>query len=494
MQYKVEEKGPLTKVVQVTVPAADVDAAIQAVALKFRNGSNIPGFRKGKAPLGLVEKQFSRDILPEATNSLIDGQVRGIIDELKLEPAAGVNYDAKDVEKGKEFVYSFTFDAMPEFKLPKYEGFAVEEEEVTVEDSDIEAVIDQARNDFAEPVLIDEKRKPKDGDIVSLDFIFFDEKGENELPGLKIENSQMPVGQNQAMPEFEELIKSIASGEEGEGKIDFPDDFPNPELAGKKTVVKAKVHSIYERKLPEVNDEFAKKLGQFESLEAMRGVIRDSFMQSKKQHAKGEAQKNMLESLLKMTDFPLPPSMLERYVNMSVADTLKAVQQSGKGLESLGKSIKDLHVEAQKEAEQFVRTSIFLYKVARVEDVKVEEEDLVMQLRQMAAAQRRPFEEVRDEYIKNNMLGALHERLLADKVVQAMYDKASVTFVKPGKKADAKAEKKTVDKKDDDSKEKEAKKTAAKKEAKPAGDENKADKAEKSAEKKPKAPAKKAEK
>lgn len=491
MQYKVEEKGPLTKNIQVTVPAEEVDAAINRVALKVRQSSNIPGFRKGKAPLGLVEKQFSRDILPEATSNIIDAQVREIIAELKIEPATSMNYDAQNVEKGKEYTYSFTFDAMPEFELPKYDGFAVEEDEVSVEDSEIDAVVDQARNDLAELVLIEEKRKPQDGDIVTLDFTFYEEDGTTEMPGFKAENAQLPIGGSQAMTEFEDVVKGVATGEEGEGVIDFPEDFPNQNLTGKKAVVKVKVHAIHERKLPEVTDEFAKRLGQFENIEAMRNVIRDSFLESKKQQAANVAKKNMVDSLLKLTDFPLPPALLESYVKMSVADTLNAMQRSGKSIDSLGKSIKDLHVAAQKDAEEYVRSYIFLYHVAKAENITVEESDLIAQLRQIAASQRRPFEEVRDEYVNQNMIGALHERIMADKAVQAIYDKATVTYVKP-KKADKEVNKGEA------AEEKEVKKAAVKKEPKSNDDEKKPKPAQpeagKSAEKKTKTPAEKTDK
>lgn len=494
MQYKVEEKGPLTKQIQVTVPAAEVDAAIQFVAMKFRNSVNIPGFRKGKAPLGMVEKQFGRDIAPEATNNLIDSQVRTIVEEIKVEPATGMKYDAGIAEKGKDFVYSFTFDVMPEFKLPDYEGFALEEEEAIVDNSGIDTIIEQARNDFAEPVLVEEKRKPNDGDIAALDFAFYDEEGK-EVPGMKAEGTQMPIGQGHAMPEFEDLVKTITSGEEGEGKISFPSEFPNPELAGKTMTVKVKILDVFERKLPEIDDDFAKRIGNFENVQALRDMIHESFMQNKKQQTQGAAKKNLVDSLVKMTDFSLPPSMLERYVNMSVSDTLGALQQQGKSLETLGKSIQELHKDAQKEAEDYVRSYIFLYRVAQAEDVSVDEKDMLDQIRQIATSSRRNFEEVRDEYVKNNMLGALHERIMADKAVQALYDKAKITFVKPMQ--EIKPKKKPGDK-DDDAKEKAVNKPTAKKdeggEEKPEKIKAEPAKADKSAEKKPKAATKKADK
>lgn len=483
MQYQVEEKGPLTRTIQVTVPAEEVDASITAVALKYRSQGNIPGFRKGKAPLGLVEKQFSRDIMPEATSNLIDGQVREIMAELKLEPASGVNHDAGKVERGREFAFSFSFDAMPEFELPKYEGFAVEEDEVLVDDAEIDAVIEQARKDYAVPVQIEGARKPQDGDVVSVAFTFYDESGEKEIPGYKAENAQIHLGQNQAMPEFEEIIKGVESGAEGEGTVEFAENFPNPEMAGKKTLVKVKVNSVSELQLPEVNDEFAARLGQFENVEAMRSVIRDTFTQSKKQQAVGVAKKTLLDSLLKMTDFPLPPGLVQRYVGMSIMDTIQAMQQSGKSLEELGKDNDNLKEEAQKEGENYVRTYIFLYRVAQAENIEVDENDLIDQLKRIAAGQRRPFEEVRDEYIKNNMLGALHERVMADKAMQAIYDKAAITYVKPKKaepEADAEKDvKKTADKPEPEQEDKAKDATA---------------KAEKSAEKKTKAGPKKEEK
>ncbi|MDL2285788.1 trigger factor family protein, partial [Desulfovibrio sp. OttesenSCG-928-F07] len=139
MDYKVEELGPLKKKVVVTVPGKDVNLIIDRIVAKYRSSVAIPGFRKGKAPVGMVEKQFGRDIYPEATNLLVDNQVRNIVEELKIEPASGIEFDEPGlVERDKEFGYFFIVEAMPEFELPNYQDFPAEQENVDVEASEID--------------------------------------------------------------------------------------------------------------------------------------------------------------------------------------------------------------------------------------------------------------------------------------------------------------------------------------------------------------------
>lgn len=450
MDYKVEELGPLKKKINVTVPANDVDTILDRVVAKYRSTVAIPGFRKGKAPVGMVEKQFARDIFPEATNFLVDNQVRGIIEELKLEPASDVEYDVTElVGRNKEFAYSFSVEVMPVFDLPDYQDFPLEQEEVNVTTDEIDDVIERIRHDMAQPSLIDAKRKPKDGDIVSLDFTGFDEEGK-EIPGIKADNIQMPIGDGQALEDFEKIIKSVKVGEEGEGNVVFPADFPNPEFAGKNMLVKVKLHSLFERKLPEIDDEFAKKIGNFENVEMMRSAITSNFMQTRLQGAKNIAQKNLLDSLLKMVDYPLPESLVDRYETMAAAEAMQKLQQQGK----IAENIEKLKADARPEAENYVRSYVFLHRAAKVENVSVEEQDIMQQLQRIAMSSGRKFEEVRDEYVNKNMIGALYERIMADKAMQAIYAKAKLTYVKPTKSNDEKAQ--------DDAKDKNVKKTASK--------------------------------
>ena len=430
MQYNVEEAGTLKKMVEVIVPAADGDVIIGRVIDKFRISANIPGFRKGKAPLGMVEKQFRKDIYDEATSFLVDSQVRSIIAELKLDPASQVEYEAETIVKGKDYKYSFSFEYLPDFELPPYADLPVEEEKAAVEDREIDEVLEKARNDFAKLVPVSEIRKPQDGDIVTLDFAGFDEEGK-EMPGIKAENIQMPIGAGQAIEDFEKLIKTVAPGESGEGKVVFPDDFPNKELAAKTMHVKLKVHVINERELPDLDDAFAARLGHFSGLDEVRVAIRTSFMRSRMQTAKTVTKNKLLGALLEKVNFPLPEGMVERFVQAAVAQAQEKMRRQGQAGEIFGADAERIKADARMEAEKYVRSYIFLNRIGKVEAITVSEEEVIRQLQQIAQQAGRDFADVRDEYARNNMIGTVHDRLMADKALQAIYDKARVTYVSP---------------------------------------------------------------
>lgn len=459
MQYNVEDLGPLKKKIEVTVPAADAEVIVSRVTSKYRASVNVPGFRKGKAPLSMIEKQYKQDIYAEATNVLVDTQVRNIIAELKLEPAGNAEYDAQTIEKGEEYKYSFTLEFLPEFDLPDYNEFPVEEEKAEVTDAEVDEVLEKARNDFAELIPVSEAREPKDGDIVTVDFIGFDEEGK-EIPGIKADNIQMPIGMGQALEDFEKLVKKVKAGNEGEENITFPEDFPNTEFAGKTIKLKVKVHSISERKLPALDDAFALSLGQFKSLDEVRVAIRTSFMQQRMQICKAAAQKKMLQELIAKVEYPLPEGMVERFAYVAEHEVLERLRRQNQTVESVGKTMADLKDDARKEAENYVRTYIFLNRAAKKEELTVSEQELLQQLQQIAKQSNRDFSEVRDEYVRNDMIGSVHDRVLADKAMQAIYDKAKITYIDAVKEEEAP---KTTEKGKAAAKKAPAKKTESKK-------------------------------
>ncbi|MDR2892295.1 MAG: trigger factor [Deltaproteobacteria bacterium] len=439
MQYKVEDLAPLKKKFEVTVPAADIDKHIDLMAAKYRASVSVPGFRKGKAPLKMIEAQYHKDIYSEATSEMIDGNVRRIIDELELDPASKVEYDAEVVARGKDFTYSFSFEVMPVFDLPDYQGFPVEEEEVVVGDDEIDNMLQMARRDLADMAPVSEKRAPRDGDVATVDMTAFDEEGK-EIPSLTVSGLDLALGEKLTFEAFEDFVKSVTVGEEAEKQITFPADFMNSEFAGKEVRMKVKVSALNERQLPELNDEFAAKLGPFATMDAVRDAIRTSFTQSRANVTRSVAQNKLLEGLLGKIDFPLPETLVQRFTAVAQANHFDRLrQQAGKGdkPQDIGK-LEDFRDQAVEEAKKHVKEYVFLYRVAKAEKIEVSEQEILQFIAQSAASARRSFEEVRDEYVNNNMIGVVHERIMSDKALKHLYSKAEVTMVKPAAKPEEK--------------------------------------------------------
>lgn len=429
MQYKVEDLDQLTKNISVTVPAKEVNAMLDRVASRFRSGMSVPGFRKGKAPLKMIEKMNKKEIYSEATNMLVDEQVRNIISELKLEPALDPSFNAELMERGNEYAYSFKIELMPVFELPDYNEFPVEQQEAQVKDEEIDGIIERARKDMAEVLPVLDKRNPQDGDLVNLDFTGYDEEGK-EVPGFKAENAQIPLGDNQAFENFENLIKTVPMGEEGEGEVEFPADFPNREMAGKKMTFKLKINALHERRLPEADDEFAKRAGNFESMDKLREMIRNSFMESRNQTAKTAAQQSLLEGLMEKTDFPLPKGLVDHYTQVARSEIMNRIGRSGPQAVEMLKDQAKINEEAVKDAERYVRSSIFLFRVAEAEEIKVTEQEIQDQVRLIAQQQGKKPEEMLEELYRNGSISSVQERILTSKALDALYEKAKVTVVK----------------------------------------------------------------
>lgn len=429
MEYKVENVSPVKKKVNVTVPVEEVNGALSAAIAMYRTSVNLDGFRKGKVPASIVENRFRKEIYAEATQDLVNVHINEIMTGLETTPLSRIDFDGGELERGNEFTYSISFEVMPEFELPEYEGFVVDQEKAVVDDKEVDEVITRIRRNMAELVPVAETRAGVDGDVVVLDFAAYD--GETPIEGVSAENFQLSLGERQSLEDFEKLVQTIPAGQEGEGPITFPEDFLNPEFAGKTVTMKVKVHAVKERRLPEIDDALAQKAGGFENMDKMREAVVTSYMQSREQLHKATAQKTMLDKLLKMVDFALPDSMVDMYVGNLLEDLRIKMERQGRGLESLGKTPEQLREQVLPEAQQIARSQIFLLRAGRKEGVEVSEQEVDDQLQQVAMRSGQDFNTLKDYYVRNGLIFNLRDRMIADKAMDAIYAKANVTLVDP---------------------------------------------------------------
>ncbi|MDR3073489.1 MAG: trigger factor [Deltaproteobacteria bacterium] len=427
MQHTVEDISPVKKKVSVSVPADEVDAVLNRTVVQYRSRVSLPGFRKGKVPLVMVEKRFAQDIYDDAVNELVSGNVDAILKELDLEPLGSPSFEKNDapLARGKDFSYEFSVEVMPPIVLPAYEGIGVEEEPVAVDDAEIDEVVNRLRRGMAEREDVAEKRLPRDGDIVVMDFAGFDESGQ-PVEGVSGENFQVSLGDDQVIPDFEALTKTILPGDSGEGEVVFPEDYNHVPLAGKTVTMKITVKSLQTRKLPEIDGDFAQKASGLESVDAMRNSIRASYTRNRKEMAKAKAQSLLLEKLLGQTGFPLPEGMVARYTQNILHGKFEDLEHKGQEASSVSEEeFAAMQKDARAEAEQFAKTQMFLLTVAKRENLEVSVQEMNAALRQIAARSRRDFKEIQEHYARNNLFPALRERIVADKAMDLIYEKAN---------------------------------------------------------------------
>jgi trigger factor len=427
LEYTVTQISPVKTQITVSVPAEEATAALSSAVALYRSKADIKGFRKGKVPSSVIEQRFKKEIVAEATTDLVNVHINEIMGELKLSPLSGLDVSEAALAKGEPLEYTVSFEHAPAFELPEYKGQAVEEEEVAVSEADIESVIERVRKNLAEVQPLSDNRPAKDGEVVSVTFEAF-ENGV-ALPGVRAENFEMTLGEGQALPAFEELVKTVASGSEGEGEVTFPADFINTELAGRTVTMKVAVHVIKERTLPPVDDELAKKAGNFENLDKMREAITMSYKKSREDLHRSSAQKKLLDKLLASVEFDLPPSAVEQQLGQMVEEFVNQLERRGKSLESTGKSLADIEVEMKPRAEELVKTQIFLSAVALKEELSVTPQEMDAFFYRLSTQTGQDVVLLKRYYEDNGLMIMVRDKLLADKAADLIYANALVTKV-----------------------------------------------------------------
>lgn len=444
MEYKVEDVSPVMKKVAITVPAEEAGAAISATVAMYKMRTNVKGFRPGKAPSSMIEAQYHAQIYNEATTDLINLQINQIMGELGVTPLSRIDVDAKEIVKGEDFLYSISFEVAPEFDLPTYKGLGVEKEKAVVKDEELVEVEKRMLENAAESKVLEDVREPKDGEIVSVSFVASQDG--QVVEGIKAENFDMVLGEGQALPEFEELVKTLKTGEDGEKEVTFPEDFINTNLAGQTVTMQVKLHAIKERIIPELTDEIAQKAGGFESVEQMRQVIRDSYMNSREELNKSNAQKVLLKDLMDSVDFPLPESMVLDRAERLVRDLEYKLDRQGKSFAATGRTEEQVREEFMPEARETVKSEILLLAIATKEEVDVSSQEIDQFLTRLAMQSKTPVHELKKYYEDNNLIMPLKDRIKADKAMDLIWESAEVKEVegkkdkdeKPAKKAPAK--------------------------------------------------------
>jgi trigger factor len=435
MEYKVEELSPVKRKVAVDVAVEEVNAALAATVALYRKSADIKGFRKGKVPSSVVEAKFRKQIYGEATTDLINYHINDILAAIKLSPLSRIDVDAKEMERDENFSYSFSFEIAPTFDLPQYKGLAVEEEEVSVDPQQVQDVIERIRQNMAKTVIIKEERPVVDGDIAVIDFQAFQDG--KPMEGIAANKFELPLGEGNSLPAFEDIVKGMTPGQTTEKELTFPEDFLNDKLAGQTVTMQVTLNAIKERKLPEVDDDFAELAGGYASVQDLRDAIEKSYLSTRKQLVKGDAQKKLLDGIKAAVSFDLPESAVEEQIDKQIVELQGRLERQGKSLDSLGRTPAELRAEQRPQAEDVVKSSLVLLAIATAEELTVDPQEVDLVLQKMAASTGQDFHSIKDYYEQHNLMIPLKDRVLADKAMDLIYENAQVTTVAPAAAQDA---------------------------------------------------------
>lgn len=422
MTSSIEKLEGLKRKLTVKIPKESVQEAYQKSLEKTAKTAKIKGFRPGKIPLQVVEKQFGKSIRAEVAGDLMQSSFQEAVDEHQIRVAGQPEVNPEELEKGKEFKYEAIFEIYPEIEFKDLDGESINKEVAEVSGEDLNEMLEKLSKQHAN--WKEANRPAEEGDRLDIDFEgFIDDK---PFEGGKAKNFQLELGSKQMIAGFEEGLIGAKPHEEMELKVTFPEQYPVEDLASKPAVFKIKINKIEEPELPELNDEFAKKLG-FEDIEALKKQVRNSLEMELEQVIQGKLKTEVLERLLKLNQLSVPDALID-----SEVEHLQQMTRQQVAIQQGLREAPEMELAREpflKEAEKRVSLGLLLAEAIQVYQIKIDKDKVRDKINQIAASYKKPEEVVAWYYKNKQLMSEIEASVLEDQVVGKLLEKAKINEI-----------------------------------------------------------------
>ncbi len=424
MSVQVEKLEKNMAKLTIEVSAEEFDAAMDKAYQKNKGKITLPGFRRGKAPRKMIEKMYGAGIFYEdAANELIPGAYSKAADECGEEIVSQPQIDVVQIEEGKPFIFTAEVALKPAVTLGEYKGLEVEKTEVSVSEEEVDKEIERERENNSRMIDIDD-RAVQDGDMIKLDFEGFVD-GE-AFAGGKGEDYPLTIGSGSFIPGFEEQLVGAKIGEDVEVNVTFPENYQAEELQGKPAVFKCKVKEIRVKELPELDDEFAQDVSEFDTLAEYKDDIRAKLLEKKTQDAKNEKQNKVVEKAVANASMEIPDAMVDEQVRRMADDFTRRIESQGLSVQQYmqfsGQTPEQMLDQMKPEAVKRIQNSLVLEAIAKAEGIEISDERLDEEIAKMAESYKMEtdkLKEIMGDYEKEQMKNDLAIQAAVDLVTDA---------------------------------------------------------------------------
>lgn len=442
MSVQVENLEKNMAKLTIEVAAEEVEKAIQEAYLKEKNKISLPGFRKGKVPRKMIEKMYGAGVFYEdAANTLIQGNYPVAADESGIDIVSRPTIDIVQIESGKPFIFTAEVAVRPEVKLGKYLGVQVTKIDTSVSEDEVAEALEKERNNNARTVTVTD-RPAANGDTVVIDFEGFVDGVAFE--GGKGENHSLELGSHSFIDTFEDQLVGKNAEDEVEVNVTFPEQYQAAELAGKPAMFKVKIHEIKTKELPQLDDEFAQDVSEFDTLAEYKEDVKKRLTEQKENEAKRTKEDEAIQKIIDKSEMELPEAMIETQCENMVNEFAQRIAQSGLSMEQYmqfsGLTIEKLKEQVRPEAETRIKSSLVLEQIAKEENIEVTEEDIDAEVAKMAAAYGMEADKLK-EYMGDAEKESMKRDISVTKAVALIMDN-----VKERAKAKSKKEKEAEEK------------------------------------------------
>ncbi|MCR5737642.1 MAG: trigger factor [Eubacterium sp.] len=386
MSLQVEKLENNTAKLTIEVAAEEFDKAIQAAYQKNKGKFNVPGFRKGKVPYAMIEKMYGAGVFYEdAANSLIPNAYADAAVESGLEIVARPEINVVQIEKGKAFIFEAEVTTKPEIKLGKYKGVKVDPVDATVTDEDIQAEIDKVKEQNSRLVAMDDKAI-ENGDQAVIDFEGFVDGV--AFAGGKGEDYPLTIGSHSFIDTFEDQLVGKKVGDEVEVNVTFPEQYQAEELAGKPAMFKVTIKEVKVKEYPEIDDDFAQDVSEFDTLEEYKADIKKNLEEQKAQDAEREKESNVIEAIVKDSEMEIPEKMIEAQAEQMLEEFAQNIAMQGMSfdqyLQFTGGTVEQMKEQVKPQAQARIETSLVLEAIVAAEGIEATDEEYKEEIAKMA--------------------------------------------------------------------------------------------------------------
>ncbi|MBO0912529.1 MAG: trigger factor [Acidobacteria bacterium] len=407
--------------IEVEIPPEEVSRETEALVQKYQKLARIPGFRRGRVPASVIRQRFSQEIQNDVRDALIPKYFRMETERLGLVPVSPPRVIGLDAEEGQRLHFRASFEVMPEVRVEGYKELRAEHPEITVSEEEVEESLRALQDEHAafSPV---EGRAIEDGDFAQVSLAGTPKEDEPGTDPVHMDEVLVEIGGQNTMPEFTENLRGRSPGEERTFEVRYPEDFSDRRLRAKTFSYHLKIHAIKQKSIPELDDEFAREVGEFSTLDELRKRIRQGIGEERRQKAEREAKDKLVTELIRRNDFEVPEALVEHQIDVRLERGLRILAAQGMSSEHLKKmDLGRLRAEQRERAREEVKASLLLEKIADEEKIAVREEDVDREIEALARQTNQTEEAIRARLTRDGALDRIRNGIRNERVLDFLY-------------------------------------------------------------------------
>ena len=424
-----DTKKDIKREISVEIPAAEVARETELQIQRYQKSARLPGFRAGHVPASIIKQRFGEGLKNDVAEALIPKYFRREAEKQGLIPVSQPRVTDLHIHDGEPLTFKASFEVLPEIQVEGYKDLRADKPEITVTDEDIEQALNSVREQHATYATVDGRTlaegdfaqasmdgKPKDGKDVA----------DAKANPVHMDDVLVEIGGKNTVPEFTQNLTGASAGDERTFDVSYPDDISDKRLAGKTFVYTVKVNGIKQKSLPELNDDFAKELGEFTTLDQVRKQIRENMEAEKRHTVEHEAKDKLVAELVKRNDFEVPESLIDRQIDLRLERGLRALAAQGMKMEDLKKmDLPRLRAGQREQAVQDVKSSLLLERIADLEKIEVGDDEVNREIESLAQQSKQTSEAVRARLTQDGGLDRIRIRIRSEKTLNFLYHQSA---------------------------------------------------------------------